>query len=69
MKWGNMGQLLLVSLCFIVYYLVNGEKANRKTAMPYLAICGGLFGRLSLDIDEGSLMDHYLELIQVVRAS
>ncbi|KAF4785020.1 hypothetical protein HER10_EVM0001893 [Colletotrichum scovillei] len=69
MKWGNMGQLLLVSLCFIVYYLINGEKANRKTAMPYLAICGGLFGRLSLDSDEGSLMDHYLELIQVVRAS
>ncbi|TDZ54095.1 Terrein cluster-specific transcription factor terR [Colletotrichum trifolii] len=67
-RWGDMGQLLLVSLCFIVYYLVNGEKGNRKTAMPYLAICGGLFGRLSLESDEASLLDHYLELVQVVRA-
>ncbi|OHF03965.1 hypothetical protein CORC01_00827 [Colletotrichum orchidophilum] len=68
MKWGHMGQLLLVSLCLIVHHLINGEKENRKTAMSYLAICGGLFGRLSLDSDEASLMDHYLELIQVVRA-
>ncbi|TIC90166.1 hypothetical protein CH35J_012120 [Colletotrichum higginsianum] len=68
-RWGDMGQLLLVSLCFIVYYLVNGEKASRKTAMPYLAICGGLFGRLSLDSDEASLLDHYLELVQMVRAN
>ncbi|KAF5496465.1 Terrein cluster-specific transcription factor terR [Colletotrichum fructicola] len=67
-RWGDMGHLLLVSLCFIVYYLMNGEKGNRKAAMPYLAICGGLFGRLSLESDEASLMDHYLELIQVVRA-
>lgn len=64
-----MGQLLLVSLCFIVYYLVNGEKTSRKAAMPYLAICGGLFGRLSLESDEGSLLDHYLELVHVVRAN
>ncbi|KAF6823468.1 C6 transcription factor [Colletotrichum plurivorum] len=68
-RWGDMGHLLLVSLCFIVYYLVNGEKASRKAAMPYLAICGGLFGRLSLESDEGSLLDHYLELVQVVRAN
>ncbi|KAF9871752.1 C6 transcription factor [Colletotrichum karsti] len=68
-RWGDMGHLLLVSLCFIVYYLVNGEKGNRKTAMPYLAICGGLFGRLSLESDEASLLDHYLELVQVVRAN
>ncbi|KAK1985705.1 hypothetical protein LZ30DRAFT_583598, partial [Colletotrichum cereale] len=67
--WSDMGQLLMVSLCFIVYYLVNGEQGNRKTAMPYLAICGGLFGRLSLDSDEGSLLDHYLELVQMVRAT
>ncbi|KAK1992373.1 hypothetical protein LX36DRAFT_732777 [Colletotrichum falcatum] len=65
-RWGDMGHLLLVSLCFIVYYLVNGEQGNRKIAMPYLAICGGLFGRLSLDGDEGSLLDHYLELVRII---
>ncbi|KAK1962089.1 hypothetical protein LY78DRAFT_587339, partial [Colletotrichum sublineola] len=68
-QWGDMGQLLLVSLCFIVHYLVNGDQCNRSTAMPYLAICGGLFGRLSLESDEGSLLDHYLELVQIVRAT
>ncbi|OHW99230.1 integral membrane protein DUF6, partial [Colletotrichum incanum] len=68
-RWGDMGELLLVSLCFIVYYLVNGEKTNRKIAMSYLAICGGLFGRLSLDNDEASLLDHYLELVQIVRVT
>ncbi|KAK1569949.1 uncharacterized protein LY79DRAFT_527809, partial [Colletotrichum navitas] len=68
-RWGDMGQLLLVSLCFIVYYVVNGNKCDRKAAMPYLAICGGLFGQLSLESEEGSLADHYLKLVQIVSAT
>ncbi|WDK23038.1 integral membrane protein DUF6 [Colletotrichum graminicola] len=68
-RWGDMGQLLLVSLCFIVYYVGSGEECDRKTTMPYLAICGGLFGRLSLDGDAGSLLHHYLELVQIVSAT
>ncbi|KAK2027946.1 hypothetical protein LX32DRAFT_721167, partial [Colletotrichum zoysiae] len=67
-RWGDLGHLLLVSLCFIVYYVANCEQGSRNTAMSYLAICGGLFGRLSLDSDEGSLLDHYLKLVQMVRA-
>nr|XP_036574546.1 integral membrane protein duf6 [Colletotrichum truncatum]KAF6780994.1 integral membrane protein duf6 [Colletotrichum truncatum] len=68
-RWGDMGHLLVVSLCFIVYYLVNGEMRNLKAAMPYLAFCGGLFGRLSLENDEASLLDQYLELVQVIRST
>ncbi|KAK2051042.1 hypothetical protein LY76DRAFT_677654, partial [Colletotrichum caudatum] len=63
-RWGKMRDLLLVSLCFIVCYLVHGENVNRKGLISYLAIFGGLLGRLSLD-GEASLND-YLQVVHLV---
>ncbi|KAK2049008.1 hypothetical protein LZ31DRAFT_562797 [Colletotrichum somersetense] len=66
-RWGEMGQVLLVSLCFIVHHLLDNDNENRKAVMPYLAIFGGLLGRLSLN-GEASLTD-YLELVRLVSPS
>ncbi|KAK2052100.1 hypothetical protein LY76DRAFT_527354, partial [Colletotrichum caudatum] len=68
-RWGDLGHLLLVSLCFIVYYVASCEQGSRNTAVSYLVICGELFGRLSLDSEDGSLLDHYLKLVQIVRTN
>lgn len=68
-RWEGLSHLLLVSLFFLVHYSVSGDEENRKAAIPYLGICGGLFGKLSLENNEASYMDYYLELMQAIRAN
>lgn len=64
----ELHQLLIMSIYFIVYYLVSGEERERMMAISYLAICCGLFGRLSLERHEGSVLNSFLDLIEVARS-
>lgn len=64
----EMHQIILTSIYILVTYLVTGGKRERAQAMPYLAICCGFFGRLSLDRDEGTLLDFFLDLMLEARS-
>lgn len=45
-------------------FVLQGDK-GRSRAIPYLALCAGLLGRLSLENDNAeNLISHYFEVIR-----
>jgi len=61
--------LLLVSLCFICYYLVSGENGRDSMATLSLGPCCVLLGKLLPDDDRmasAALVDNALDLVHIV---
>jgi hypothetical protein len=63
----RLSNLMMISVCVIVYDIQFGDETTRKRSTTYLGICCGTFGSLHLT-DSSLPFEEILDLVKILRS-